>query len=100
MNTTDTQSAGSPTSVHDDAPHAGYRPLLRRPVDGRALAGVAAGAADYFGIDVMIVRVALLVLTFFGGAGIPLYLAGWLLIPEEGTDQSIASELIGSVSGR
>jgi phage shock protein PspC (stress-responsive transcriptional regulator) len=64
------------------------------------LAGVAAGAADYLGIDVTIVRIALVVLTFIGGAGIPLYLAGWLLIPEEGSDQSLASELLQSLSGR
>jgi hypothetical protein len=35
-----------------------------------------------------------------GGAGIPLYLAGWLLIPEEGAQQSIASDLIQSLSSR
>ena len=29
-----------------------------------------------------------------GGAGVPLYLAGWLLIPEEGSGQSIASRFI------
>jgi hypothetical protein len=40
------------------------------------------------------------VLVFVGGAGIPIYLAGWLLIPEEGSDQSLASELIQSVSAR
>jgi hypothetical protein len=29
-------------------------------------------------------------------AGVPLYLAGLLLIPDEGSDQSIASSLLGS----
>jgi phage shock protein PspC (stress-responsive transcriptional regulator) len=38
------------------------------------------------------------VLVFVGGAGIPAYLAGWLLIPEEGSDQSLASELLQSLS--
>ena len=52
------------------------------------LAGVAAGLARYFGVDAMIVRIAFVVLTVVGGAGIPLYLAGLLLIPEEGSDQS------------
>ena len=60
------------------------------------LAGVAAGVADYLGVDVTIVRIILAVLTVVGGAGIPLYLAGWLLIPEEGSEQSLASELIQS----
>jgi phage shock protein C len=64
------------------------------------LAGVAAGVADYLGIDVTIVRIIFAVLTIMGGAGLPIYLAGWLLIPEEGTDQSLASELIQSLSAR
>jgi phage shock protein C len=58
------------------------------------VAGVAVGLADYLDIDVTLVRIALAVLTVMGGAGIPLYLAGWLLIPEEGASQSIAGEFI------
>jgi hypothetical protein len=48
----------------------------------------------------MIVRIAFVVLTAFSGAGIPLYLAGLLLIPEEGSNQSIAGSLIESVRSR
>lgn len=73
---------------------------LRRPVHDRMLAGVAAGIADYLGVDATIIRIAIVAATFVGGAGIPIYLAGWLLIPEEGSDQSLASELIQSVSAR
>jgi hypothetical protein len=40
------------------------------------------------------------VLTVVGGAGIPVYVAGWLLIPDEGADQSLISELIGSLQSR
>jgi phage shock protein PspC (stress-responsive transcriptional regulator) len=72
------------------------RPPLRRAIDGRMLAGVCAGIADYFAVDVTIVRVAFAVFTFLGGAGVPAYLACLLLIPEEGTDQSIAGSLLGS----
>jgi phage shock protein PspC (stress-responsive transcriptional regulator) len=64
---------------------------LSRPVDDRMVAGVAAGIARYLGADVTIIRILLVVLAFVGGAGVPIYLAGWLLIPEEGSDQSIAS---------
>lgn len=60
------------------------------------LGGVAAGIARYLNVDVTIVRIVFAVLTIVGGAGIPLYLAGWLLIPEEGSEQSIASEWIQS----
>jgi phage shock protein C len=73
---------------------------LRRPTEGRMLAGVAAGIARYIGVDVTIVRVALLVLAIVGGAGVPIYLAGWLLIPEEGAQQSIAAQLLQSWQNR
>jgi phage shock protein PspC (stress-responsive transcriptional regulator) len=69
---------------------------LRRPADDRMLAGVAAGIAHYLGADVTAVRIILAVLVFVGGAGIPIYLAGWLLIPEEGADQSIAGSFLQS----
>jgi phage shock protein C len=45
---------------------------------------------------VLLVRIALVVLCFLGGIGVPLYLAGWLLIPDEGADQSIAADFISS----
>jgi len=64
------------------------------------LAGVAAGIASYLDVDVTIVRIVLAVLTVLGGAGVPIYLAGWLLIPEEGTEQSIATEFIQSWQSR
>jgi phage shock protein PspC (stress-responsive transcriptional regulator) len=75
------------------------RPLYR-PFQGRMLTGTAAGIADYFGIDPMIARIGFVVLTLIGGAGIPLYLAGLLLMPDEGSDESIASSLIHSLQSR
>lgn len=93
-------------------PHT--RPPLRRPEGGRMLAGVAAGLARYFGIDVTIVRIVLVVLALLGIigsslavagiplylAGIPLYLACWLLIPEEGHEHSIAGSMLRSGQDR
>jgi phage shock protein PspC (stress-responsive transcriptional regulator) len=73
---------------------------LSRPVQDRMLGGVAVGIARYLSVDVTVVRIVFAVLAVMGGAGIPLYLAGWLLIPEEGAEQSIASDLIQSVSSR
>ena len=72
------------------------RPPLRRAYHGRMLAGVAAGLADYFGVDVTLIRIAFVVFTFLGGAGIPAYLACLLLVPEEGSDESIASSVLDS----
>jgi phage shock protein PspC (stress-responsive transcriptional regulator) len=74
--------------------------LLRRSYDDRMLGGVAGGLARYFGVDTMIVRIAFVILTVFGGGGVLLYLAGLLLIPDEGSDQSIAGALIESLQSR
>lgn len=67
---------------------------LSRPLQDRMLAGVAAGIARYLGVDVTIVRIVLAVLAVAGGIGLPIYLAGWLLIPDEGAELSIAAEFI------
>lgn len=64
-----------------------YRELRRSHTD-RKLAGVAAGLARHLNIDPTLLRVAFVVLCFFGGAGIVLYAALWLLVPEEGTDRA------------
>jgi phage shock protein C len=82
-------------------PQAQTKPQqLSRPVEDRMLGGVAAGIARYLSVDVTVVRIIFAVLAVVGGAGIPLYLAGWLLIPEEGADQSVASQFIQSLSTR
>ena len=73
-------------------PTAARQPrVLCRPKDDRMLAGVAAGIAQYLDVDPTLIRIAFAVLTLFGGAAVLVYLAGWLLIPEEGSEQSIAS---------
>jgi len=77
----------------------GARPPLRRH-DG-ILGGVATGLADYFQLAPWLIRLAFVVLTFFGGLGVLLYLAGWLVIPAAGADESIAENwLQGMGSGR
>jgi phage shock protein PspC (stress-responsive transcriptional regulator) len=104
MNTNpENPQASTDQSDRHAGPPSGFgqeRPALRRPYQDRMLAGVAAGVARYFGVDPTIVRIAFVVLTVVGGAGIPLYLAGLLLIPEEGTDQSLAGSLIESLQSR
>ena len=105
MNTS-TVNPEAPTTDQADRhaePPSGYgpeRPALCRPYTDRMLAGVAAGLARYFDVDVTIVRIAFVVLTVAGGAGIPLYLAGLLLIPEEGSEVSIAGSLVESLQSR
>ncbi|SRR6266516_2946851 len=101
MNTTTANQ--EPTDQTSPAPQPEPQPLaqpLSRPIQGRMLAGVAAGIARYLNVDVTIVRIVFAVLAIVGGAGVPLYLAGWLLIPEEGSEQSIASGFIQSLQSR
>jgi phage shock protein C len=96
--THDDTSAGPRTYTPGPRP-AGLQQLTR-PVHDRMLAGVASGVARYLDIDATIVRIVFAVLVVVGGAGIPLYVAGWLLMPDEGTGQSIAGEYLSSRQAR
>ena len=67
---------------------------LERKLNGRWLAGVCAGLADYSGIDPSLIRVIFAVLTLFGGVGAIAYVLAWALVPEEGEQVSIAEKVI------
>lgn len=69
-----------------------HRPV--RPRAGRKLGGVATGIAMRYQIDPVIVRIAFVALALSGGVGVPMYLAGWLLLPEEGDEVSPLEALI------
>ena len=57
---------------------------LRRPVEGRKIAGVAMAMANYFNIDIIFVRLLWLLALVPGGfPGIVPYLICWIVIPEE-----------------
>jgi phage shock protein PspC (stress-responsive transcriptional regulator) len=65
---------------------------LRRPYEGRILAGVASGIAEYLAVEVAVVRIGLVVLSLLGGLGVPVYLAGWLFIADEGAPVPLAEQ--------
>lgn len=66
----------------DGAPGRAARPPLRRPQEGRILAGVASGLADHLGLDVAIVRILIVVLTIVtSGLGAIVYLIAIFVIP-------------------
>jgi phage shock protein PspC (stress-responsive transcriptional regulator) len=67
---------------------------LERKLEGRWLAGVCAGLADYLGVDANLIRVIVAVLVLFGGFGALAYVLAWALVPEEGESASIAEKLI------
>jgi phage shock protein PspC (stress-responsive transcriptional regulator) len=70
------------------------RRLYRRSRE-RVIAGVASGLGDYFNIDPLLIRIALVASLVFGGLGIFLYAAAWLLVPDESSDTSIVERLLG-----
>jgi phage shock protein PspC (stress-responsive transcriptional regulator) len=67
----------SPPPPHQDLDR------LRRSTTNRYIAGVAGGLGRHFNIDPTIIRVLLVVLTFFGGAGLIIYAVSWLFVPED-----------------
>src|SRR6185437_12346530 len=75
-----------PRAVRRDHLHVPASNVLRgrdltRPVEGRMVAGVAAGLADALGLDPNVVRCGFVVLAIASGFGVILYAAGWALMP-------------------
>ncbi len=68
---------------------------IRRSTADRKLTGLCGGIAAHWGIDPLLVRIGGVLLAVSGGIGLVLYLAGWLFIPEQGSDRSKLEELIG-----
>lgn len=57
---------------------------LRRSRDDRMLGGICGGFGAYLAVDANLLRIALVLATVLGfGTGILIYLACWLIIPEE-----------------
>ena len=92
-----TATADTESATMTDQPAARQ---LRRSTDDRMLAGVASGIARYLDADVTLVRVIIAVLALLNGVGVALYLAAWLLIPEDGEEQSIAAAWIAGRQNR
>lgn len=67
---------------------------VRRSATDHKVSGLAAGLADAWDVDPMLVRVGFAVLALSGGVGLVLYAAGWLMLPVEGKQQSQLEEWI------
>jgi signal transduction histidine kinase/phage shock protein PspC (stress-responsive transcriptional regulator) len=55
---------------------------LERRAEGRLVAGVCRGLADHLGLDVLVVRLAFVLLIIAGGLGVAAYGAFWVLVPQ------------------
>jgi signal transduction histidine kinase len=62
---------------------------LERPVQGRYVAGVCAGLAEHLGLNVRHVRLAFVLASFLGGAGVAAYLLLWALTPQSKAATSV-----------
>jgi phage shock protein C len=74
--------------------YSGNGKHLVRSAKGQWVAGVCAGLGEYFKVDANVIRLVFAALTIAGALGIVLYLAAWVILPEEGEDTSIAQAWI------
>ena len=64
---------------------------LERSRSDRMVLGVSGGLAKYFDIHPAFYRVGFLVLTLLGGAGLVIYLAAALVMPDEGKEDLVVT---------
>jgi phage shock protein C len=79
--------------IQDDAQLCAYcgkrvgavlaRKRLIRPRVGRKIAGVCLGMAEYFDVDVTLVRLLFLLTAILTGVGLIAYVIGWIVMPNE-----------------
>jgi phage shock protein C len=75
---------GTATGVNTGFTSQTGRPgrFLSRPRDDRKLAGVCSGLARYFGIDVTLIRILMVVFAIWPPAvGLILYIVCWIVMP-------------------
>jgi phage shock protein C len=74
---------------------------IYRSRDDRVIGGVAGGIASYLGVDPVLIRISFVALAF-AVVGIPMYIIGWVIIPEAPADGEARSpaERTDEYSGR
>lgn len=75
----------APVALNGDVPE--NLPVISRPRDGAMLGGVCAGLARRWQLDPNLLRIALVVLSVFGGLGLVAYGSGLLLMPRDGQSE-------------
>jgi phage shock protein C len=56
---------------------------LYRSRSNRQVAGVCGGLGQYFNLDATLIRILFVVLAVLGGSGLLLYVAMWIIVPNE-----------------
>jgi phage shock protein C len=95
-------------TIQDDAQLCAYcgkrvagvaaRERLMRRRQGRKIAGVCLGCAEYFDLDVTLVRVVWAICTLFGFCGGIAYIVCWVVMPEEPIMQAVPAGQTDSLS--
>lgn len=63
---------------------------IYRSQNDRVIGGVAGGIASYLGVDPVLIRISFVALAF-AVVGIPMYIIGWVIIPEAPADGDASS---------
>jgi phage shock protein PspC (stress-responsive transcriptional regulator) len=87
------QTATNTRQRWDDQLAEIWRTRPRRFPQHGYVAGVAAGFALRYAIDPLVVRIALVLSTLFGGIGVSIYLVAWLLLPRNDDETSALGSL-------
>ena len=79
--------------IQNDANHCAYcgkrvgpvesRHRLLRPNSGKMIGGVCVAFAEYFDLDVALIRIVWVLVAIFGGTGLLAYVLAWIVIPAE-----------------
>ena len=56
---------------------------LYRSTNDKMIAGVCGGLADFFGLDVSLVRLLLVIMGLLGGHGVLVYIILWIVVPKQ-----------------
>ncbi len=61
---------------------------IHRSQNNKLIAGVAAGLAEYFNIDPVLMRLLFVIIFLAGGSGILLYIILWIIMPKDTPDNN------------
>ena len=67
------------------------RRLSRNPMN-RVIGGVCSGLAEFFGLDVALVRIAFVIAFLFASFGFWLYIILWIVLPVDGQQSTVNSQ--------
>jgi len=81
-----------------DRHHLG-RGRFYRSRDDRIIGGIAGGIAARLGRDVTVVRIVLVLFGLVSGFGVAAYMFAWLLVPVEGSTETIGSRALSDRQG-